>query len=175
MSLQSHRSGHATTCQCLTTCQHLSWTLYLGHARGFVNSAPKSKSLEERGLPFYRLQHCNASCMLCRLFNHSQAGQPLVLLHEIDLCVVGIASLAFGGAHHASLAVGSVEATTHVINLNMAEDGYLEPPQVVIKTSCVYWALQQVQLKRHCRSLTAHGWFVGRSGTSHARMRCIFA
>ena len=71
--------------------------------------------------------------MLCRLFNHSQAGGPLALLHEIDLCVVGIASLSFGGLHHTSLAVGSMEATTHVINLNIADDQYLEPPQVLLQ------------------------------------------
>lgn len=71
--------------------------------------------------------------MLFRLFHHSQAGGPLVLLHEIDLCIVGIASLSFGGAHHTSLAVGSMEATTHVINLNIADDGYLEPPQVPLQ------------------------------------------
>lgn len=53
------------------------------------------------------------------------------MLHEVDLCVVGIASLAFGGAHHTSLAVGSLEATSHVIDLTMAQDGYLEPPQVL--------------------------------------------
>ena len=70
--------------------------------------------------------------MMFRLFNHSQAGAPLILLYEIDLCVVGIASLSFGGPHHTSLAVGSMEATTHVINLNTADDGFLEPPQVLL-------------------------------------------
>lgn len=76
--------------------------------------------------------------MLYRLFNHSQAGGPLVLLHDIDLCIVGIASLSFGGPHHTSLAVGSMEATTHVINLDIAEDGYLEPPQVLLRQCVLY-------------------------------------
>ena len=71
--------------------------------------------------------------MMFRLFNHSQAGGPLVLLHELDLCVIGIASLSFGGPHHTSLAVGSMEATTHLINLNTAGEGYLEPPQVLLR------------------------------------------
>lgn len=70
--------------------------------------------------------------MLRRLFHHSQAGAPLVLLHEVDLCIVGVASLCFGGLHHTSLAVGSMEATTHVLKLDVADDGYLEPPQVLI-------------------------------------------
>ena len=74
---------------------------------------------------------CCIACMLCRLFTHSQAGSPLVLLHEVDLCVVGVASLCFGGLHYTSLAVGSMEATTHLLNLDVADDGYLEPPQVM--------------------------------------------
>ena len=74
--------------------------------------------------------HSNLSpCLLCRLFNHSTSKGPLVLLHEIDLCVVGISSLDFGGPHYTSLGVGSMEATTHVIHISAAADGFPEPPQ----------------------------------------------
>ena len=66
----------------------------------------------------------------CRLFSHSDKGGPLSLLHELDLCVVGVSSLAFGGTHHTSLAVGSMEATTHMVQLTNSDDGLLEPPQV---------------------------------------------
>ena len=69
-------------------------------------------------------------CPCCRLFSHSDAGKPLVMLHEVDLCVVGVSSLAFGGPHHTSLAVGSMEATTHMMQLTHSPDGLPEPPQV---------------------------------------------
>lgn len=44
--------------------------------------------------------------------------------------MVGISSLAFGGVHHTSLAVGSMEATTHIVHMDAAAGGYPEPPQV---------------------------------------------
>jgi len=65
-----------------------------------------------------------------RLFSHSDKGGPLSLLHELDLCVVGVSSLAFGGTHHTSLAVGSMEATTHMVQLTHSDNGLPEPPQV---------------------------------------------
>ena len=70
-------------------------------------------------------------CLLHRLFKHSQDGGQLSLLHEVDLCVMGISSLTLGGPSHTHLAAGSVEATTHVIDMSAAADGYPEPPQVV--------------------------------------------
>lgn len=39
------------------------------------------------------------------------------MVREVDLCVVGVCSLAFGGPHHSTLAVGSSEATTHLVQL----------------------------------------------------------
>ena len=68
--------------------------------------------------------------LACRLFSHSDKGGPLSLLHELDLCVVGVSSLAFGGTHHTDLAVGSMEATTHMVRLTHSDDGLPEPPQV---------------------------------------------
>ncbi len=52
------------------------------------------------------------------------------MLHELDLYVVGVSSLAFGGTNHTSLAVGSMEATTHMVQLTHSDDGLPEPPQV---------------------------------------------
>ncbi|KAA6420486.1 MAG: hypothetical protein FRX49_09647 [Trebouxia sp. A1-2] len=69
-------------------------------------------------------------CPIIRLFSHSDKGGSLSLLHELDLCVVGISSLAFGGTHHTSLAVGSMEATTHMVQLTHSDDGLPQPPQV---------------------------------------------
>lgn len=74
----------------------------------------------------------------CRLFSHSDKGGSLSLLHELDLCVVGISSLAFGGTHHTSLAVGSMEATTHMVQLTHSDDGLPQPPQV--QTSSLFSA-----------------------------------
>ena len=48
----------------------------------------------------------------------------------LDLCVVGVSSLAFGGTHHTSLAVGSMEATTHMVQLTHYDGGLPELPQV---------------------------------------------
>ncbi len=78
------------------------------------------------------LRHCVTTWHLLarRLFSHSDKGGPLSLLHELDLCVVGVSSLAFGGTHHTSLAVGSMEATTHMVQLTHSDDGLPEPPQV---------------------------------------------
>ena len=50
------------------------------------------------------------------------------MLHEVDVSVVGICSLAFGGAHGTKLAVGSMEASTHMIQLAHA-DGAQSPPE----------------------------------------------
>jgi len=68
--------------------------------------------------------------LACSLFSHSDKGGPLSLLHELDLCVVGVSSLAFGGTHHTNLAVGSMEATTHMVHLTHSDNGLPEPPQV---------------------------------------------
>ena len=68
------------------------------------------------------------------------------MLHEVDLCVVGVSSLAFGGPHHTSLAVGSMEATTHMMQLTHSPDGLPEPPQVTWLAfpglpfwACLFW------------------------------------
>lgn len=74
--------------------------------------------------------HSTAALLHCRLFSHSNTPGPLSLLHEVDLCVVGVVSLEFGGQHHTSLAVGSMEATTHTVLLTHSADGLPEPPQV---------------------------------------------
>ena len=64
------------------------------------------------------------------MFSHSEAGQPLALLHEVDIAVVGICSLAFGGAHYTKLAVGSMEASTHIVQLAHSANGLHNPPEV---------------------------------------------
>ena len=71
-----------------------------------------------------------------------------MLLHEVDLCVVGISSLAFCGAHHTSLAVGSMEATTHVIHVGEAGTGDPEPPEVVSFTG-VYCVIHVISGHKH--------------------------
>ena len=38
--------------------------------------------------------------MACRLYEHSRKTEQLTLLREVDLCVVGVCSLAWGGPHH---------------------------------------------------------------------------
>ena len=53
---------------------------------------------------------------LCRLYEHSSKAEQLTLLREVDLCVVGVCSMAWGGHHHTTLAVGSFEATTHAVD-----------------------------------------------------------
>lgn len=67
---------------------------------------------------------------LYRLYEHSKNGQQLALLREVDLCVVGVCSMAFGGPHHTSLAVGSFEATTHLIDFPQALLTSSEPHDV---------------------------------------------